>query len=67
MNGRSMSDEELEKLLMTAADKAAKQAVSEALQAMYVEIGRGVLRKAAYVIGIGIIALGLWLTNHGFK
>ena len=58
-----ISDEKLEEL----ANRAAQKAVERALQQMYVEIGRGVLRKAAWVIGVGVVALGVWLNTHGFK
>lgn len=58
-----MTEDEIERV----ADLAAEKAVEKALQKMYVEIGRNVLKRAAAVIGIGIIALGLWLSNHGYK
>ena len=58
-----MTKDEIEQVAELAADKA----VEKALQKMYVEIGRGVLKKAAAIIGIGIIALALWLSSHGFK
>ena len=58
-----MTRDEIEQIAELAADKA----VEKALQKMYVEIGRGVLKKASYIVGVGIIALGVWLSGHGFK
>lgn len=58
-----MTKEELTEI----ADLAAERAVDKALQKMYSEIGRGVLKKAAFVIGVGIVALAMWLNSHGFK
>lgn len=49
------------------AELAAEKAVEKALQRMYVEIGKGVLKKAAFVIGVGVVALAIWLNAHGFK
>jgi type IV secretory pathway VirB2 component (pilin) len=54
------TDEELEKI----ADMAADKAVEKALQKMYVEIGKGVLKKAAAIIGIIIIAAAIWARDH---
>jgi hypothetical protein len=58
-----VTDAEISKI----ADLAAEKAVDKALQRMYVEIGRNVLKRAFLVIGIGIVALWIWLGNHGFK
>ena len=58
-----MTDDEIEKI----ADRAAERAVQKALQQMYVEIGRGVLKKALWIVGVGIVALAIWLNNHGLK
>jgi hypothetical protein len=58
-----MTEQEINRV----ADLAAEKAVEKALQKMYVEIGRGVLAKAAVIIGIGLVALGIWLSGHGFK
>lgn len=59
----TLTDEQIEDI----AERAAKKAVAEALQAMYVEIGRNVLKKTFYIVGIGVIALGMWLASHGYK
>jgi hypothetical protein len=55
-----VSDEQMERL----ADMAAEKAVKKALQTMYVEIGRGVLHKAAAIIGIALVALAIWASSH---
>lgn len=55
-----MTDEQLEKL----ADKAAEKAVEKALQKMYVEIGKGVLKKAVALVGIAIVAAAIWASNY---
>jgi hypothetical protein len=58
-----MTDDEIERV----TDLAAEKAVDKALDKMYSEIGKGVLKKAVWIVGIGIVALWIWLGNHGFK
>jgi hypothetical protein len=58
-----LTDDEIARI----ADAAATRAVDKALQKMYVEIGRGVLKKALWIIGMGVVALMIWLNSHGFK
>lgn len=46
-------------------DEIAERAAEKALQKVYSEVGKGVLRRAAFVVGTAVIALLLWLGSHG--
>lgn len=58
---QSYVDNRLEAKMEVIADLAAKKA----LQQVYAEVGRGVLKKAAWVVGVGILALLAWLGGSG--
>lgn len=62
-----LSDEQIEDIADRAAKKAANAAVEQALQTMYAEVGKSVLKKGIVVLGIAIVALLMWLQGHGFK
>ena len=42
----------------------AERAAQKALQHVYEEVGRTVLRKVAWVIGVAVFALLIWLAKH---
>ena len=44
----------------------AELAAGKALQRVYADIGKGILRKAAWIIGVGLVALASWLAGHGY-
>ena len=60
---------ELEAIIERAAAKGAKKAAAETLdeaQRRFVyQVGIGVLKKAAVVVGVGLLLLGLWLAGRG--
>lgn len=50
-----LSDEEIEHI----ADKAAERAIEK----VYTEVGRGVLKKLAWIVGVVIISALVWLSH----
>lgn len=57
-----ISDEQLESL----AEKAAEKAVEKMTSMVYKEVGKGVINKILYLIGIVAVSLALWLHSKGF-
>jgi len=45
----------------------AELAAEKAIEEVYIQVGKGVLRKVAYLVGLGVIALLLWLGKQGFS
>lgn len=56
-NFGGLSEDEIDKL----ADKAAEKALNK----VYQEVGKSVLRKAAWALGIGVSALLVWAGGKG--
>lgn len=54
-----LSDEQMELLAEKAAEKA--------LQKVYAEVGKGVMRKLAWVIGAAVVGLLLWMGGKGIS
>ena len=54
-----LSDEQVEEI----AEKAAERALAK----VYADVGQAVLKKAAWVIGVGVVALLMWLGSKGMK
>jgi hypothetical protein len=48
-------------LTETELDAFAERAAKNALQSVYAEVGRSVLRKAAWLAGVAVLGLALWL------
>lgn len=46
-------------------DKIAERAAEIALQKVYAEVGRSVLRRLAWLAGLAVIGLALWLSGNG--
>lgn len=46
-------------------DLIAERAADKALEKVYTEIGRNVVRKALWIIGAGVVALLVWLAGSG--
>ncbi len=44
-------------------DNIAEKAARKALQIVYAEIGQNVLRKLAWLVGIVVLGLALWLAG----
>jgi tetrahydromethanopterin S-methyltransferase subunit G len=47
------------------AEKAAERAVEKVFARIYQEVGKGVVRKALYVIGMAVVVLAAWLAGAG--
>ena len=61
----TLTEAELKELLETASKLGAEKAI-ELLQTRFVMgVGRGVLDKLVYFLGVGLIALVLWANAHG--
>ncbi len=43
----------------------AEKAAERALEKVYVQVGKGVLRKAAWLLGVALIGLLMWLGSQG--
>lgn len=52
-----LSDEQIEAI----AEKAARRA----LQIVYAEIGYSILRKIAWLVGVVVVGLAIWLAGKG--
>jgi hypothetical protein len=46
-------------------DEIAEKAAEKALEKVYTEVGKSVVKKALWVIGVGCIALFMWLAGNG--
>lgn len=53
-----LSDAQIEAIAERAAEKA--------LQKVYAEVGKSILTKAAWLVGLVVVGLALWLTGKGF-
>lgn len=51
-----------EELIEAIADRAAEKA----LEKVYTAVGKSVVRKALWVIGVISLVAATWLTGHGF-
>lgn len=54
-----------EMLTNAEIDKVAKRAVDMAFQQMYEEVGKNVVRKVLWIIGVVAIGLAMWLSSRG--
>ena len=57
-----LSEEQIELI----AEKAADKAVAKMTEQAYAAVGKGVLDKMLYVVGVGIVALSIWLMQKGW-
>lgn len=46
-------------------EEIAEKAAERALEKVYVEVGKGVLRKVAWLLGVALIGLLMWLGSTG--
>ena len=53
----SISDEQLEAIAERAAEKA--------LEKIYSDVGQGVVKKLAFLVGVILISVFLWLAKSG--
>lgn len=47
-------------------DEIAERAAQKALQIVYAEVGKSVLKKLAWVVGLVVVGLAIWLTGKGY-
>jgi hypothetical protein len=59
-----MSDKELP-LTDAQLEIIAEKAAVKALEKVYTEVGKSVLKKAAWLTGVAVIGLVMWLGSHG--
>lgn len=57
-----LSDDQLEEI----AERAAQKAIAKVTQDLYTSIGRAVLTKVVWSIGVAWVALIIWLNAKGF-
>ena len=66
-----MTPEELEvytdKRIDARMEAIAEVAARKAIQLVYAELGEGILRKAAWIAAVGILALLSWMAGKGMK
>lgn len=43
----------------------AERAAEVALNRVYTEVGKNVLRKLAWLTGVAVVGLAMWLSSHG--
>lgn len=55
-----------EEVLERIAEKAAERAIEKLTTQIYLEIGKGLVRKMAYILGASALGLFLWLKSNGF-
>ena len=56
-----LTPDEIEQIVEKASERAAKKV----LDSVYLEIGKGVLRKAAWLLGTALLVLLAWLGGKG--
>lgn len=57
-----LTDEQVEEI----AEKAAEKAVEKMTNQIYLEVGKGVVKKALYLIGAFIVGAGIWAKAKGW-
>lgn len=46
-------------------EQIAERAAEVALNRVYTEVGKNVLKKLAWLTGVAVIGLAMWLSSHG--
>ena len=57
-----LTDEQIEEI----AERAAKKAVEQMTNQIYLEVGKGVVKKALYLLGALIVGAGIWARAKGW-
>lgn len=57
-----LTDEQIEEI----AERAAKKAVEQMTNQIYMEVGKGVVKKALYLLGAIIVGAGIWAKAKGW-
>lgn len=56
-----LTEEQIEEI----AEKAAEKAIAKLTNQIYMEVGKGVVKKALYLLGAFIVGAGLWAKSKG--
>jgi hypothetical protein len=56
-----LTDEQIEEI----AERAAERAIIKAQDRLYQEVGKGVLGKLYWIVGLVVVGAGVWMANHG--
>lgn len=59
-----MSEKEIQ-LTDAQIEAIAERAAEVALNKVYTEVGKNVLKKLAWLTGVAVIGLAMWLAGHG--
>jgi len=57
-----LSEEQIEEI----AERAAEKAVEKMTNQIYLEVGKGVVKKTLYLIGALVVGAGLWAKAKGW-
>jgi len=57
-----LTDEQIDEI----AERAAKKAVEQMTNQIYMEVGKGVVKKALYLLGAFIVGAGIWAKAKGW-
>ena len=57
-----LSEEQIEEI----AERAAEKAVEKMTNQIYLEVGKGVVKKALYLLGALVVGAGLWAKAKGW-
>lgn len=57
-----LSEEQIEEI----AERAAEKAVEKMTNQIYLEVGKGVVKKALYLLGAFVVGAGLWAKAKGW-
>lgn len=57
-----LTDDQIEEI----AEKEAEKAVEKMTNQIYLEVGKGVVKKALYLIGAFIVGAGIWAKAKGW-
>lgn len=59
-----MSDNQLQ-LTDAQIEQIAERAAEVALNKVYADVGRGVLKKLTWLLGVTVVGLAIWLAGNG--
>ena len=46
-------------------EKIADRAVEKAMERLYLEVGKGILQKFIWLVGVGTVAMDMWIQGRG--
>lgn len=60
-----MSDRQQVQLTDAQIEQIAERAAEVALNKVYADVGRGVLKKLTWLLGVTVVGLAIWLAGNG--